>query len=235
MQRTADCQHHVAQAGLPPSDGFAAPAATCDPAVDLVKAHAPSSQRPMPRGRRWRQRVAARLLHRREDVHAVQRARLTTQVLPPRTPRRQRLRRGLGEALVMDTARRRLAQAQEAPGLLDQQQVCQPGPCFLAAITRLRCSRVGGARQGSLGPSMTQRGGRWVGGPALPPRGKRPPAPRGLPPRAVRGGPRPGDRGPLPRSVAGGVTPAVRRASMGSPWTGACHTRARAGVAWGSA
>lgn len=102
--------------------------------------------------------MAARLLHRLEDVHAVPRERLKTQVLQPLTPRPQRIRRGSGDELVKDTAWMRLTQEQEAQGLMDQQKVFQHVSFFLVAITCVLCSRVVEARNGSLAPFMTNRG-----------------------------------------------------------------------------
>src|SRR3954454_23166992 len=58
----------------------------------------------------------------------------------------------------MDTARMRLTQEEDVHGLIDQEQVFQHVPLVLAAITRFLCSRVVGARDGSLGAIMTTRG-----------------------------------------------------------------------------
>jgi hypothetical protein len=65
----------------------------------------------------------------------------------------------------MDAARMRLAQEEDAPGLINQQEVFQRVPFFLAAITRFLFSRVVGARNGALGAIMTKRGAA-VGGSA---------------------------------------------------------------------
>jgi len=163
MQGTADFHDHIADPRFPQPDGLVEHTAAFDTAIDMFEAHAPSRKLPIPRVLRSRQLVAARLLRRLEDVHTLQRERLNPQVLPQLTPRRQRRGRGVGDALVMDTARMRLAQEEDAQGLIDQQEVFQPVPCFLAAITRFLFSRIVGARNGSFGPVVTTRGAA-VGG-----------------------------------------------------------------------
>jgi hypothetical protein len=58
----------------------------------------------------------------------------------------------------VDAARHGLTEAHDAQRGIDQQEVLQPMPFVLAALTRLLCSRVCGARDGSLGAVMTKRG-----------------------------------------------------------------------------
>jgi len=75
------------------------------------------------------------------------------------TPRRQRIRRRVRNALVVDAARVGITQEQNAQRRVDEQDVFQHVPLFLAAIARFLFSRVCGARDGSLGAVMTKRGG----------------------------------------------------------------------------
>jgi hypothetical protein len=89
---------------------------------------------------------------------------LPARLLPQLTPRRQRIGCRSGEALVMDTTRRRLAQEEDAQGWMAQEQVLPHGPLVLAAITRFLCRRVVGAREGALGAVMTTRGAPVVTG-----------------------------------------------------------------------
>jgi hypothetical protein len=109
-----------------------------------------------------------------EDGHAGQREGLRAPILPQLTPRRQRLGGGVGDTLVMDTARRRLAPEEDAPGFIDREKGFPHGPLVPAAITRFLFSRVVGARDGSLGAVMTTRGATGGGvsrgrdGPATP-------------------------------------------------------------------
>jgi hypothetical protein len=158
MQRTADFHRYVANAGFPHSDRLFEHTAAFDAAVDMLDAYAPPSKLPLPRVLGPRQFVPTRLLRGLKDVHTVPRQGLKARILQQLTPRRQRIGCGIGDALVMDTTRMRLAQAEDAPGLIDQEQVVQHVPLVLAAITRVLCSRVVGARDGSLGAVMTTRG-----------------------------------------------------------------------------
>jgi hypothetical protein len=158
MQRTADFHHHVANAGFPHSDRLVEHTAAFDTAVDRLDAYAPPSKLPIPHFLGPHQLVSTRLLRGLEDVHAAQREGLKARILQQLTPRRQRIGCGIGDALVMDTTRMRLAQDEDAQGLIDQEKVCQHVPLFLAAITRFLCRRVVGAQDGSLGAVMTNRG-----------------------------------------------------------------------------
>src|SRR5262249_18989633 len=74
------------------------------------------------------------------------------------TPRWQGIRGRISQTLVMDAARSRLTQEDDAQRGIDQQQIFQHMPLCLAAITRFLFSRVCGARDGSLGAIMTKRG-----------------------------------------------------------------------------
>jgi len=165
MQRTADFHHHVAHSGFPHADRLFEHTAAFDTAVDMLDAYAPPSKLPIPRFLCPRQLVPTRLLRGLEDVHAVQREGLKARILQQLTPRRQRRGCGIGDALVMDTTRRRLAQEEDAQGLIDQEKVFQHVPLVLAALTRVLFSRVVGARDGSLGAVMTTRGATGGGAP----------------------------------------------------------------------
>jgi hypothetical protein len=158
MQRTADFHHHVANPGFPHSDRLFEHTAAFDAAIDMLDAYAPPRKLPIPRFLCPRQLVPTRLLRGLEDVHAVQREGLKAGILQQLTPRRQRIGCGIGDAFVMDTTRMRLAQEEDAQGAIDQEKVFQHVPLVLAAITRFLFSRVVGARDGSLGAVMTNRG-----------------------------------------------------------------------------
>jgi hypothetical protein len=158
MQRTTDFHEHVANPSFPYPDGLFEHAAALDTAVDVFDTHAPPSKLSIPRFLGPRQLAPAGLLGGLEDVHAVQCEGLKAHILPQLTPRRQGIGRGIGDALVMDTARMRLTQEEKAHGPIDQQQVFPRVPLFLAALTRFLFSRIVGARDGSLGAIMTKRG-----------------------------------------------------------------------------
>jgi hypothetical protein len=158
MQRTADVPHQVAHAGFPQADRLFEPTAAFDAAVNRLEADAPPSKLPIPRFLCPRPLVPTRLLRGLAEVHAAERERLKARILQPLTPWWQRRGGGSGDAFVMATTRMRLAHAEDAQGAIDQEQVFQPVPLFLAAITRFRLRRVVGARDGSLGAVMPNRG-----------------------------------------------------------------------------
>ena len=121
-------------------------AAAFDTAVDMFDAHPSPRDLPVVRSLRSCQLLASGLLRGLDDVHPVQRKRLKTQVLQQLASRRQWVRRGVGDALVMDTARMRLTQEEDAQGLIDQQEIVQHVALFLAAYNTFSVqSRSGGA------------------------------------------------------------------------------------------
>ena len=110
MQSTADFHPHVTDPFFPHPDRFFEHAAALDTAVDMFDAH------PSPRDRSIfllllrGQLLAARLLRRLEEVHALQRERLKTLLLQEVTPCRKRRGRRVRDARVMDTTRMGLTQ-----------------------------------------------------------------------------------------------------------------------------
>jgi hypothetical protein len=158
MQGTADFHPHVARPLLPHPDGLCEHAAAFDTALDMCKT--PPSPRDLSIARFLlrRQCLPARLLRRRDEVHALQRARWKAQVLQQMTPRGQRIRRGVSQAFVVDASRLGLTQQEEAQRGVDQEEVLHPMPLLLAAIAHLLCRGSVGAREGTLGAVMTKRG-----------------------------------------------------------------------------
>jgi len=165
MQSTADFHHHVAHPFFPHPDRLFEHAAAFDTAVDLFDAHPSPRYRSIVLFLLRGQLLAARLLRRLEDVHALQRERLKALILQEVTPRRKRIWRRGRSALVMDTARMGLTQEKNGQRSVHQQKVFQHVPLFLAARARVLFRRVGGTRNGSLGAVMTKRGAA-VGGAA---------------------------------------------------------------------
>jgi hypothetical protein len=163
MQRTADFHHHVANPRFPHPDRLFEHAAAFNAAVDRFDAHAPPRDVPIPGFLRSRQLVPTGLLRRLEDVHPVEREGLKPEVLQQLTPHGQGLGRGIGDALVVDTARMRLTQEEDTQSAIDQQEIVQHVPLCLAALTRFLFSRILRARAGSLGAIMTKRGGAGGG------------------------------------------------------------------------
>lgn len=158
MQGTADFHHHVAHPVFPHPDGLFEHAAAFDTAMDMFDAYPSPCHRAVVRLLFGGQLVPAWFLGWLKDLHALQREPLQAQVLQQLTPRRQRIRRRIRHTCVVDAARSGLAQEHDAQRGIDQQEVLQPRPFFLAALPRLLCSRVCGARDGALGAVMTQRG-----------------------------------------------------------------------------
>ena len=158
MQSTADFHHHVANPFFPQPDRLFEHAAAFDTAVDMFDSHPSPRYLSIGRFLLRRQLLASRLLHRLDDFHAIQHERLKAQILKQVTPSWQRIRCRVCNALVMDTSLMGLTQEQNAQRRVDQQDVFQHVPLFLAAIASFRFSRVCGARDGSLGAVMTKRG-----------------------------------------------------------------------------
>src|ERR1041385_1039576 len=105
-----------------------------------------------------RQLFATRLLCRLEDLHALEGEPLKAHVLQQLAPRWQGIGRHISHALSVDAARSGRTQEHDAQRGIDEEEVFQHMPLFLAAITRLLFNRVCGARNGSLGAVMTKRG-----------------------------------------------------------------------------
>ena len=158
MQSTANFHHHIAYAVFPHPDGLLEHAAAFDTAIDMYDAHPTPSDRVVVGLLCGRQRFSSRLLCRLEDLHALQGAPLQAEVLEQLAPRWKRIRGRVGQTLVVDTAWSGRTQEHDAQRGLDEEQVFQPMPLFLAALTRFLFSRVCGARHGSLGAVMTKRG-----------------------------------------------------------------------------
>ena len=158
MQTTADFHDHIANPCFPHPDRLFEHAAAFDTAVDMFDAHPSPSDLPIVLFLFWRQLSPARLLRRLDDVYSLQCERLKAQVLQQMTPCRQRIGRRVGHALVVDASRLGLTQKEDAQRRVDQQEVFEHVPLFLAAIARFLFSRVLGAWDGSLGAVMTKRG-----------------------------------------------------------------------------
>jgi hypothetical protein len=159
MQRTADFHHQIANPRFPYPDGLFEHAAAFDTAVDAFDAHAPPRYLPILRFLRPRQLMPAGLFRRLNDGDTVQREGLKAQILEQLTPHGQQIRRRVGTSLVVHTARMRCTEEQDVRGPIDAQEVFQHVPSFLSAIPCFLFSRIVGARDGSLGPVLTKRGG----------------------------------------------------------------------------
>src|SRR5712692_1081583 len=141
MQGTADVHHHVARPLFPHPDGLFEHAAAFDTALDMFDAHPSPRDLAIARFLLQRQRLPAQLLRRLEDVHALQRERLKAQGWQQMTPRWQRIRRGVSQAFVVDASRMGRTQKEDAQRGVDQEEVLQHRPLFLAALARCNIKR----------------------------------------------------------------------------------------------
>jgi len=235
MQGTADFHHHITPPVLPHPDGLCEHAAAFDTAIDMFDAHPASSDGAVVCFLCGRQRLPAWLLRRLEDLHALQCEALKAQVLQQLTPRRQWRRGRIGQARVVDASRMGRTQEHHAQRGIAQQQVFQPRPLFLAAITRLLFRRVCGARDGSLGAIRPQRGALRVERRGRLPTALTPRAEAPAPSQGVGARPRHGGRADPPRCARRDATPAGSHASMASLWTDACRTRVHGAGEWDAA
>ena len=158
MPCTADFHHHVTYPVFPHPDGLFEHAAAFDTPMDMCDAHPAPSDRLVVCLLFWRQRFPAWLLRWLDEVHALQRAPLKAHVLQPLAPRRQWRQCRVGQALVVDAARRGLTQEQEAQLGVYQEEILHPMPLVLPARARVLCRRICGAWDGSCGAVMTKRG-----------------------------------------------------------------------------
>ena len=113
MQRTADCHDHIADARLPQTAGVVDDPAALDTAVDRLDAHAATREAPIRGVLRVRKGTPSRLPGRHDPLDLLQGEGQEAQLLEQPTAGRQGVGAGIGNPLVMSTARRGLAQ-QEA-------------------------------------------------------------------------------------------------------------------------
>src|SRR5262252_3598800 len=158
MQSTTDFHHHVAHPVFPHPDGLFEHTAAFHTAIDMFNAHPSPCDLSVVPLLLWRQHVPSRFLHRLEDRHTLQREPLKAEILQQLAPNRQRIWGRIGQALVVDATWGGLTQEDDAQRGVDQEEIFEHMPLFLAAITRFLFSRVCGARDGSLGAVMTKRG-----------------------------------------------------------------------------
>jgi hypothetical protein len=166
MQRTADFHDPIANAGLPQAAGVVDDAAALDTAVDMLDAH-PAARDATIRGfLRAREAPTPRLPGRHDDVDMVQRERQETKILQQPAARRQGIRCGIGNPLIVGAAGLRVTQKEDGQRRIDQQDVFHGVALFLAAITARLLNRILGALDAPFSPVVSKRGeaGAGVGG-----------------------------------------------------------------------
>ena len=159
MQGTAEFHDQIAHARLEQAQGVFDDPTALDTTVHMLNAHPAPGQRLIGPFLLGRQLVAARFPGRHEDLDLGQRKRQKAQVLQELAPRGQGIRRGVGQALIMDVAGGGLTQKQNREGRVDQQEIFHGMTPFLAAITARLFSRSLGAVDPPFGAVMGKRGG----------------------------------------------------------------------------
>src|SRR6266487_3026622 len=158
MQRTTDFHHQIADTLLPQADPVLHDTAALDTAVDMLDPQPAVVQGLVGKVLFHRQFLATGFFGRHEDLHLGQRERQEAEILQQSTPRRQGIRRGLGNPQVMDTAAGGLAQEEDDEQGIHEQDVFDRVVFFLAAITLGLLRRVLGADDAPLRPVMGKRG-----------------------------------------------------------------------------
>jgi hypothetical protein len=138
-------------------------AAALHAAVDVLDAHAPTSEAPIRGPLRACEGPAPGLPGRHDDLDLVQRQRQEAQILKQPAPRRQGVRGGIGHACIVGTARIGLAQKENRQRGIDQPHVLDRVALFLAAITARLLSRILGALDAPFGPIVAERGEAGAG------------------------------------------------------------------------
>jgi hypothetical protein len=113
-----------------------------------------------------RQLLAAWFLRRHEDLDLRKRECQKTEILQQPTPRRQGIRGGLGNALIVHTPRIGRAEKKDCEQGIDEQDNFYRVVFFLAAITLGLFSRVLGADNAPFGLVMGKRGDTSTAGAA---------------------------------------------------------------------
>ncbi len=163
MQRTADFHDRITDARLPQTADVVDKAAALDTANDVLDAHAATRDAPIRGFLRACEGPASRLPGRHDDLDLLQGEGQEAQILEQPTARRQGVGGGIGNPLVMGTARVGLAQKKDRERGVDQEHVFYRVVLFLAAITARLLSRILGALDASFGPIVAQRGAAGAG------------------------------------------------------------------------
>jgi hypothetical protein len=163
MQRTADFHDQIADACLPQAASIVDNATALDAAVDMLDAHAPTCDAPIRGFLRTREGTASRLPGWHDDLDLIQGEGQEAQILEQAAARRQGVGGGIGNSLVMSTARVGLTQKEDRERGVDQEHVFDRVVLFLAAITARLLSRILGAFDAPFGPIVAKRGKAGAG------------------------------------------------------------------------
>jgi hypothetical protein len=133
-------------------------AAALDAAVDMLNAHAPTSEALIRRFLRPRERPSSRLPGWHDGLHLIERERQEAQILEQPAPRRQGIWGGIRDVFIVDTACMGLTQEENREPSIDQQHVFDRVALFLAAIRARLPSRILRALDAPFGPIVAERG-----------------------------------------------------------------------------
>jgi hypothetical protein len=163
MQRTADFHDPIADARLAEAVRVMDDAAALDTAVDVLDTHAAAGDPPIRGFLRAREGPAPRLPSGHDDFDLVERKRQEAKILKQSAARRQGIRRGLRNPLIMAAASISVTQQEDHERCIDQQHVFHRVAFFLAAITARLFNRVLGALDAPLGAIVPKRGAATAG------------------------------------------------------------------------
>ena len=153
-QGTAPCHHPITDAFLPQADAVLHDTAAVDTAVAMLNPSPTSVQGQIGPLLLSCQLLAAWFLGGHEDLDLGQRERQKAQVLQEPASRRQRIRRGIHNGLIMGAAAIGVAQEEDEKQGVDEQDIFHRVVFFLAAITIGLFSRVLGADDAPFRPVM---------------------------------------------------------------------------------
>src|SRR5712692_484148 len=158
VQGTTYFHHQIADALLPQADPVFDDTTALDTAVDMFDPQPALGERLIRCLLLQRQLLAAWFLDWHEDLHLGERERQETQILQQLAPRRQGIRRRVGNALIVDTAATGVTEKENREQGIDQQDIFYRMVLFLAAITPRLFNRVLGADDAPFGAIMGKRG-----------------------------------------------------------------------------
>jgi hypothetical protein len=158
MQGTAEFHHEIADTVLPQPDPVFDDATTLDAAVDMLDPQPTVVQGLIGQFLLQRQLLAAGFLGRHENLDLGERERQKAQILQQPAPRRQGIRRCVGNGLIMGAAAIGVAEEEDDEQGIDEQDIFDRVVLFLAAITFRLCRRVLGADDAPFRPVMGKRG-----------------------------------------------------------------------------
>jgi hypothetical protein len=172
MQATADFHDQITDPRLAQAAGVVHNATALDAAVDVLNPHAAAGDAPIRGFLGARQGASSWFAGGHDGFHLVQGERQEAQVLEQPAACGQRIRRGIGNPLIMSAPRIGRTQKEDGERRIDQQHIFHCVAFLLAAITARLLSRILGTLDAPLGAIVAKRGeaggvpgvdGSWLG------------------------------------------------------------------------